>query len=367
MAAVVKPEIGSESYFRQLAEQMGIALIATDLDLNIQIWNAAAARMFGAAADRMIGTPAASIVPQERRMVAERMLRRALESGQTYQFAFQHRDIEGHQRELAGTIAPVISESGDCIGTSVCVRDITQRIHLQNELNESRKMVSLGALAGGIAHHFNNILGGVITSVDFALTGNDPAITNRVLQQTGKALQRATTLVNGLLAFAEGGHHPDDLGDFTEIIFELADEVEALIKGRGIDFELNIPKLPILPMARTQVLTVFHNIVQNAIEAMPQGGTLTIDVSLKPDWAVTCITDTGVGLDETARSHIFEPFWSTKGALSSSTTDTEGTGLGLAIAHGVAQTIGGVITVTSEPKKGSSFKISLPRPDVVPE
>lgn len=363
MSTVRNPQIGSETYFRQLAEQMGIALIATDLDLNIQTWNAAAARMFGAGADRMIGTPAASIVPTERRMVAERMLRRAIESGQTYQFAFQHRDIEGNERELAGTIAPIITESGGCIGTSVCVRDITQRIHLQNELNESRKMISLGTLAGGIAHHFNNILGGVITSVDFALAGNDPAITNRVLQQTGKALQRATTLVNGLLAFAEGGQHPDDFGDFTEIVFELADKVETMIDGRGIDFVLNIPKLPILPMARAQVLTVFHNIVQNAIEAMPKGGTLTVDVSLKPDWVVTRITDTGVGLDEAAKSHIFEPFWSTKGVLSSSSTTTKGTGLGLAIAHGVVQTIGGVITVSSEPKKGSSFKVSLPRPD----
>ena len=363
MAAVRNPQVGSESYFRQLAEQVGIALIATDLDLNIQTWNAAAARIFGAGADRMIGTPIGSIVPQERRMVAERMLRRAIDTGQTYQFAFQHRDTEGIERELAGTIAPIIAETGGCIGTSVCVRDITQRIHLQNELNESRKMASLGALAGGIAHHFNNILGGVITSVDFALASNEPAITNRVLRQTGKALQRATALVNGLLAFAEGGQRPDDLYDFTEIVFGIADEVEAMIDGRGIDFVFNVPKLPALPMARSQVHTVLHNIAQNAIEAMPKGGTLTIDVALRPDWIVTRITDTGVGLDETAKSHIFEPFWSTKGALSSSTTTTEGTGLGLAIAHGLVQTLGGVITVTSAPKKGSCFKVSLPRPD----
>ena len=363
MSAVHQPQIGSEPYFRQLVEQVGVALIATDLELNIKTWNAAAARMFGAAADRMMGTPVVSVVPQERRPVAERMLRRAIESGQTYQFAFQHRDTDGNQRELAGTIGPIIAESGGCIGTSVCVRDITHRIHLQNELNENRTMASLGAMAGGIAHHFNNILGGVITSVDFALASNDPAVTNRVLQQSGHALQRATTLVNGLLAFAEGGQRPDDLSDFTEIVFEVVDEVERLIDGRGIDFVLNVPKLPVLPMAHAQINTVLRNIVQNAIEAMPTGGTLTIDISLKPDWVVTRITDTGVGLDETARSHIFEPFWSTKGALSSSSTTTEGTGLGLAIARGVAQTLGGVITVTSEPKKGSCFKVSLPRPD----
>ena len=84
MSAVHQPQIGSEPYFRQLVEQVGVALIATDLELNIKTWNAAAARMFGAAADRMMGTPVVSVVPQERRPVAERILRRAIESGQTY-------------------------------------------------------------------------------------------------------------------------------------------------------------------------------------------------------------------------------------------------------------------------------------------
>ena len=358
--------MGTESYYQQLCEHLGVAVIATDLDLNIRTWNAAAARMFGAGAERMIGTPIASVIPQGDRAAAGQTLRRAIATGQTFQYEFQHRDAEGKRCELAGTIAPIVSESSACVGVSVCVRDITRRIQLQDELSESRKMGALGALAGAIAHHFNNILGGVVTSVDYALASDNPAITRRVLKQTGEALQRATTLLNGLLSFAEGDQRAEDLSDFTEIVYEVANEVERMIEGRDITFDLEVGALPVMPVVHLQMYTVLRNIAQNAIEAMPRGGRLSIDVSLENGQVVTRVRDTGVGLDESAISHVFEPFWSTKRVLSSPTTSAEGTGLGLAIAHGLLQTIGGTISVSSEVTKGSCFTVSLP-PASMPE
>ena len=106
--------------------------------------------------------------------------------------------------------------------------------------------------------------------------------------------------------------------------------------------------------------TVLHNIIQNAIEAMPNGGALRIDVSLEEEAIITRISDTGCGLDAQARSRIFEPFWSTKSKRA--TESGEGTGLGLAIAHGLMQMIGGSISVSSEPNQGSCFTVRFPRP-----
>ncbi|GAF71135.1 unnamed protein product, partial [marine sediment metagenome] len=277
-------------------------------------------------------------------------------------FEFQHRDAHGEPREVAGTMAPVVSESGERIGASVCVRDITRRIMLQTELYESRKMVALGEMAGAIAHHFNNILGGVVMSIDYANASGDAAIKSRVLKQVGAALQRATTLVNGLGAFAEGDKRADDLSDLTETVNELADDLEEDLKGRGIEFTLDMPELPVVPVPRVQVRTILHNITQNAIEAMPDGGSLRIDVSFYDHSVVILIVDTGCGLDEAAKSRIFEPFWSTKSVLSARAG--EATGLGLAIAHGLVHVLGGTISVTSEPGKGSCFRVTLPRPNV---
>ncbi len=350
--------MGGDSYYHQLLEHLGVAVIATDREFKIRTWNAAAARAFGAAAERMIGTPIISIIPQERRRAAEHMLRRAVQTGETIQFEFQHRDTRGTRRELAGTIAPVVSETGERIGASMCFRDITRRIALQGELSESRKMVALGEMAGAIAHHFNNILGGVVTSVDYARASNDQAIKTRVLEQLGGALHRATGLVKGLLAFAEGEQPADDLSDLTEIINDEADRIEKTIKGRNIEFTLAMSEPAVVPVARVQVKTILHNIVQNAIEAMADGGSLRIDVSTDGGSVIILVEDTGCGLDETAKSRVFEPFWTTKGVPAAGGGDA--TGLGLAIAHGLVHMIGGTISVTSEVGKGSCFRITLP-------
>ncbi len=354
---MAQPE--TDAYYRQLCEHLGIALIATDTELNIRTWNDAAARLFGAAAERMIGTPLISVVPQERRRLAERLVRRAVDTGETLPFEFHYRNPEGKRRELAVLISPVVSGSGERIGAAACIRDITHRIAMENELFESRKMVALGELAGAIAHHFNNILGGVITSVDYAGSSENPLLMQRVLNQTGKALLRATSLVNGLLAFSEGYQRSDGLSDFTELVMTFADEIEREIEGTNIKLECNARALPILPVGQMQVKTILRNITQNAIEAMPEGGTLGIHVIVEDEWVIAEISDTGIGLDEAAQSRIFEPFWTTKRGPGEG--GREAAGLGLAIAHGLAKVIGGKISVSSEPDKGSRFKVYIPR------
>jgi signal transduction histidine kinase len=163
------------------------------------------------------------------------------------------------------------------------------------------------------------------------------------------------------LAFAEGDRRADDLSDFTEVVNDVADEFERKIHGRGIELTLHLPELPILSVVRSQVHTILHNIVQNAVEAMPDGGKLQIEVSLAEKALLIRISDTGCGLDAATRSRIFEPFWSTKGSFATQTG--EGTGLGLAIAHGLVKMLGGSILVASELSQGSCFTVILPRPE----
>jgi PAS domain S-box-containing protein len=339
-----------------------MALVATDADLTISMWNAAAARTFGAAAGRMIGTPVTHIFPQERRLEAERLLRKVIATGETIELEFSQRDPQGARRELAGTMAPVVAGSGERIGASICVRDITRRIGLQTELGQTRKMVALGEMAGTIAHHFNNILGGIVTSVDYARTTGNVAIQSRALTQVSQAIQRATALVNGLLAFAEGDRRADDLGDLTEIVTELADDIEQRANKCGIDFVFEMPNVPVIPVPRAQLATILQNITRNAFEVMPDGGKLELDVSVDAHSVIILVSDTGPGLDEAAKLRIFEPFWTTK---DDAVTGGPGAvaGLGLAIAHGLVNMLGGTISVTSELGKGSRFRVTLPRTD----
>ena len=113
-----------------------------------------------------------------------------------------------------------------------------------------------------------------------------------------------------------------------------------------------------VPVPRGQVLTALRNISRNAIDAMPDGGVLTIDAALEEKFVAVRIKDTGCGIDDPAMVRLFEPFWTTKGELGS--TQGEVIGLGLAVAHGVVQVMGGSISVSSRPQKGSCFTIRLP-------
>ncbi len=348
---------GDDIQFRELCDNLGVALIATDRAFSIILWNAAAGRMFGAGADRMIGTNAFSVFPADRRDAAEQMFQRAIDSGETTEIEFHYRDDNGRPVELAGAIAPVVSATGERVGASICIRDITRRIRLQAEILESRKMTSLGQMAGAISHHFNNILGGVVTSIDYAAAAaDDPTVTRRILHKASKSILRATSLVNGLLVFAEGGPREDDLGDLTEVLNHLAHELEQATSESSIRFDFGVPALPVVPVPRTQLLTVLRNISENAVEAMPDGGTLRVSAAVGAESVNVTISDTGRGLSDEERGRIFEPFWTTKGPA----TEGPASGLGLAIAHGIIQVLGGTISVESEPQKGSSFTVTIP-------
>lgn len=348
-----------DAYYRQLCETLGSALMAADTDLKIRVWNAVASRMFGASESLMLGQPVISVIPQTARAQVESLLADALERGDTCRFEFEHRDAQGSGRELAGTIAPVVSEEGTCLGVSICFRDITKRIELQQRLDDNRKMVSLGEMAGAMAHHFNNILGGVVTSIDFARAQRNPLVDRRVLEQVGDALAKATSLVNGLLAFAEGDKSREDLADLTEVLNEVVDDTESRLRDTGITLRVDLAPLPVIAINRAATATILGNIIQNAIEAMPESGTLEITARLVETHVEVTISDSGAGMEESVCGRIFEPFWTTKGVLGQG-GGGGGVGLGLAVAHGLTQMVGATISVESAPGHGARFTLRIP-------
>jgi len=348
-----------DAYLRMLAEHAGLAVVSADANLRIRFWNGAAARMLGAAAEQMLGAAFLSVIPMDERDEAEQILRKALSNGEIGEFEFRYPGPQGNRRQLAAVISPVVDDEGAVVGVSACVRDITKRILLEEQLAQNRKMVSLGAMAGAIAHHFNNILGGVITSVDFALTSNDPAMQRRVLEKTAHALTRASELGDGLLTFAEGDFRAIDLADLTETLIEVVDAAEADLRSKNIEVEVRVEPIPITAVPAAQFKTVLNNLIHNAAQAMPNGGTLTVELQPIDDGYRIRVIDTGCGVSEALQDRIFEPFYSTRTSGAGDGVDTQA-GLGLAVAHGILQVMGGRVTVNSTVGQGSTFEIILP-------
>jgi signal transduction histidine kinase len=240
-------------------------------------------------------------------------------------------------------------------------------------LRQSQKMDAIGGLAAGVAHDFNNVLSVIIAHSDVLLMGRDgvQGEVRESVQEIREAAGRAADLTRQLLAFSRQQILQPRRTDLTRVVAGMAKMLRRLI---GEDVELEI----VAPSALGEVLVdpgqmeqVIMNLAVNARDAMPHGGTLTIeaaDVDLAPtDAAVECgarpgpqvmlsVSDTGVGMDVATQARVFEPFFTTKRPGS-------GTGLGLATVLGIVQQSGGAIVMTSEPARGTAFRIYLPRLD----
>jgi PAS domain S-box-containing protein len=243
------------------------------------------------------------------------------------------------------------------------------RKQLEDQLRQSQKMEAVGQLAGGIAHDFNNLLQVILGNMSI-LQSSSPAETadGEMLEEVRKAAQRAAELTRQLLAFSRRQIiQPTDL--------DMNDLVQSALKmlRRVIGEHIELRFMPGLNLAtihadKGQMEQILMNLCVNARDAMPAGGVLTIETenveigdayygehpwSLKGEYVLLAVTDTGHGMDEATRTQIFEPFFTTKNI-------GEGTGLGLATVYGIVKQHGGSINVYSEPGKGTIFKIYLP-------
>ncbi len=349
----------NDSYFRNLVECAGLSIIGTDRNLTIRSCNQAAERMFGTSADLLLGTTIANLFPENERHTAVQLLIEAVEVKEVGHFEFKFVDQESATRVLIATFSPIHAGDGSVSGASACIRDITHRIRVQEQLVDSRKMASLGQMAGAMAHHFNNILGGIVTSVDYAIESNNPAVKLNILNMISEALGRATQLLKGLLHFAEGESTITDYVPYGDLLTRIKAEFASKLRGRNIMLSVQAPDLSGVNVPRAQIKTVLCNIIDNAVDAMPSGGEMRLSVAVNDDFVVTRVHDTGCGLDEESLSRVFEPFWSTKDVLSGGTEQARG--LGLAIAHGIIQVLGGSISATSSQGQGSCFVFSIPR------
>src|SRR5947209_139746 len=257
----------------------------------------------------------------------------------------------------------------DALFYELYAEDVTEQRALEQQLRQSQKMEAVGRLAGGIAHDFNNLLMVISGYCEFLLDkiGPDPVLRGPA-QEISNAAERATSLTRQLLAFSRKQMPTPKILDLNALE---TDNLKMLTRLIGEDIDLvMVPATELGPVKADpgQIEQVILNLAVNARDAMPQGGKLTIETSnvtldesytrfhagVRPgEYVMLAISDTGSGMDAETQSHIFEPFFSTKG--------TKGTGLGLSTVYGIIKQSGGYIWVYSEPGKGTTFKVYLPR------
>jgi PAS domain S-box-containing protein len=270
---------------------------------------------------------------------------------------------------VAITATPLRDPTGEVTGAIALLRDVTAQRNLEQQLAQSQKMEAIGQLAGGVAHDFNNLLTVIVGCSELAL--EDLAVGDSRRENVDEVLaaaRHATLLTQQLLAFSRRQVIQPKSLQLNEIVLGMNGMLCRLIGSHIALVTVLQPDLGSISADQSQIEQVLLNLVVNARDAMPDGGTLRVEteeerldesraaeLGASPGrFVVLTVTDTGTGMSEETRARLFEPFFTTKEL-------GKGTGLGLSTVYGIVQQNHGFISVTSAPGQGTEFRISLPR------
>jgi two-component system cell cycle sensor histidine kinase/response regulator CckA len=351
-----------------LIDASPLATLVLDLDGRVTVWNPACERLFGWRASEVVGRRFPH-VPADGLPEAYEIIRRvaAGESISGMELRRHHRDGGPVMAELHA--APQRDASGRVVAVIEQIVDITNRRQHESALLQTQKMESIGRLAGGVAHDFNNLItaiGGFAELLKQDLPPNSREQEN--VEAIARATRQATGLTQQLLAFSRRQAIKPQVLDPDRALADMEPILRRLI-GEHIELRLCPTAAGGLVMTDpAQFEQIVINLVVNARDAMPDGGRVTVETgrstfdasyasehfSVAPgDYVMIAVGDTGIGMDKATTAHLFEPFFTTKEV-------GQGTGLGLATVYGAVHQNGGHIWLYSEPGEGTTFKIYLP-------
>ncbi|BDD88377.1 PAS domain S-box protein [Desulfofustis limnaeus] len=365
-----------EEYLRAMISAAPMAIVSTDAQGNVQSWNTAAERIFGWHEEDMLGQPLPFFTAEQQEEFLR--LRERVLAGETLaKLDLTRIRKDGSPVEISLSVAPMYDGGGTVNGLLAMIEDITshkrteqERDSLQVQLIQAQKMESIGRLAGGVAHDYNNMLGVILGYTEMALEKlyeDDPL--HKDLAEIQKAAERSADITRQLLAFSRQQTIAPTVLDLNQAITNLRGMIRRLI-GENIEliWQLGDELWPVF-MDPTQIDQILINLLVNARDAITDVGTISIETHITTiddeycqthygfapgDFVTLSITDNGCGMDRATREKLFEPFFTTK-------MRGKGTGLGLATVYGILQQNNCFINVYSEPGQGSMFTIYLPR------
>ncbi len=338
------------------------AIVSVGPDHRIVYFNPAAERMFGVDADDAIGSDIARFIPVESRGADRSLIATRVAGdleGQPALGKLRARRASGESFPIEASIST--ADDGDKL-TTVIIRDRSEHDQLQAQLLQSQKLEGIGRLAGGVAHDFNNLLTVILGYCELLRVRQRRGVE---LDEIDNAARRASQLTRQLLAFSRRQVLQVETLDLNGLVRGLNRMLRRII-GEDVQLRTELTDEPTWVVADVgQMEQVLLNLVVNARDAMPGGGSLRVATRLvqqslaaapndAPPRTLVELTvqDSGVGMAEDVRSRIFEPFYTTKGDA--------GTGLGLSTVYGIVTQTGGEIACTSAPGAGATFKVRLP-------
>jgi PAS domain S-box-containing protein len=346
-------------YNQNILESIDAGILVLDLEGCVVRWNRAMESLYGVPRGEVIGKTLDAVFPP----AFLEALRGSLVLGRneeiTHIYKLHLQTPEGRGLIVNISIAPFQEVSGERWGTILIVDDVTARVNLEQQLQHSEKMASIGLLAAGVAHEVNTPLTG-ISSYTQMLRKRVPegdqqaALLEKIETQTF----RAAKIVNNLLNFSRSGRSGFEILDVNKVLLDVLSLLEHQLERSSVRVVKNLADdLPGFRGNENRMQQVFFNLIINARDAMRGGGWLRLSTRCEDSTLVVEVSDTGHGIDVENLNRIYDPFFTTKGI-------GRGTGLGLSVSYGIVQEHGGAILVDSAPGKGACFRVSLPAVNV---
>lgn len=315
--------------------------------------------MFGYSADEMLGQPILRLIPEDLHYEEDEILRKIRAGEWIDHYETRRTKKNGDSVEVSVTISPVRDDSGKIIGASKIARDISNRKRVERLLVQSEKLAATGRMAATIAHEINNPLESLVNLIYLARENSEQdAKVYGYLLTAENELERVSHIARQTLGFYR------DTGSPTEVhLHQLMENVLSVYSSKllaaGITTDKQFHDQSMVQVSKGEILQIFSNIITNAVDAMRQGGVLSITirqiVSSTRDGVQTIVRDNGAGIPPEHLAQVFEPFFTTKGNL--------GTGIGLWVAKQLVEARGGEISVASSTDKensGTALTIFIP-------
>jgi PAS domain S-box-containing protein len=342
----------SEERLRGILASAPLAIIEFNAEGQVLFSNPAAEVLYGWRTEEMKGRRLEFTHPDEEAAFYV-LFDRVVSGEHLHNVEVVHRGRNGSLVSTSLSMEPLRNGLGQVVGVSSAGLDITRQRQMEKALSESHKMDGIGRLAGGIAHDYNNLLAVVLGHAEMLLQELPPdgPAAERV-QAMHRAARRAADLTDQLLTFSRHQVMSGGPVDLNAVVASM-EPVLARIVGEHIELRLELcAGATVVAPDRSQIQNVILSLVENARDAMPDGGVIGITTASGAG-ARLIVSDTGTGMDDVIRARIFEPFFSTK-------AETKETGLGLSTVFGIVTQHGGDIDVSSRPGAGSVFTVSLP-------
>jgi PAS domain S-box-containing protein len=372
-AAVPTSAVGAD-FYQAAVLNAGIPVVSLDATGRILAWNSAAVRMFGRSEAEVRGLPLETLIPSEYRHVASRAFQRTIQQRSVNVYEMSMVPQGGKNPVHVGVTLSCVNDAGGAngalAGVMAWMRDISSRKELESHLTRTRHMASVGTLAAGVAHHFNNIACGMGTMVEFALATEDPGAMLKALRMSAEACSRISYITQSLLA-CSGDTHSDcgcspDLCDLTEDLLRFADAVEPTLNEKGIALELDLQARRVSAVPRLRFGQALQHLLHNSEDAIADRASrmsgaekrIVIRTQSQGDQIMLQFGDTGIGIDPDDVPQIFDPFFTKKGVQGGGNRNNPG--LGLTLVHSVVMEMGGHIWADSTPNKGTNIYVLIP-------